>query len=156
MIKVRNYTEEEIQYIKINFMKMTIKHIAKNLNKKESSVYNVVRKLGLIKQEHNKWTDEEIDFLKNNYDNMTSEEISRYVKHSVDAINTMRDRLNLVRNKNWSHEEICFLKDNFELMLFSELSKVLGRTNVQIICFMAIEYHDCFNVVLILKVNDRC
>ena len=128
MIKVRNYTEEEIQYIKINFMKMTIKQIANNLNKKESSVYNVVRKLGLIKQEHNKWTDEEIDFLKSSYNNMTSEEISRYIKHSVDAINTMRDRLNLVRNKNWSNEEVKFLKDNFEMMLFSELSKILGRT----------------------------
>ena len=59
---------------------------------------------------------------------MTSEEISHYVKHSVDAINSMRDKLNLVRNKNWSNEEIQFLKDNFESTLFSELSKTLGRT----------------------------
>lgn len=128
MIKVRNYTEEEIQYIENNFANMTIKQIANNLNKKDSSVYNVVRKLGLIKQEHNKWTDEEINFLKSNYINMTSEEISRYIKHSVDAINTMRDRLNLVRCKNWSSEEIQFLKNNFESTLFSELSKALGRT----------------------------
>ena len=128
MIKVRNYTEEEIQYIKNNFANMTIKQIANNLNKKENSVYNVVRKLGLIKQEHNKWTDEEIIFLKANYVHMTSEEISHYIKHSIDAINTMRDRLNLVRNKNWSNTEIQFLKGNFESTLFSELSKVLGRT----------------------------
>lgn len=128
MIKVRNYTEDEIQYIKNNFVRMTIKQIANNLNKKESSVYNVVRKLGLIKQEHNKWTDEEIEFLKDNYIRMTSEEISNYINHSVDAINTMRDKLNLVRNQSWSNEEIQFLKDNFELTLFSELSKILGRT----------------------------
>lgn len=128
MIKVRNYTEEEIQYIKNNFSNMTIKQIANNLNKKDSSVYNVVRKLGLIKQKHNKWTEEEIHFLKSNYVNMTSEEISHYIKHSVDAINTMRDRLNLVKNKNWLNEEIQFLKDNFETTLFSELSKILGRT----------------------------
>ena len=128
MIKVRNYTEEEIQYIENNFANMTIKQIANKLNKKDSSVYNVVRKLGLVKQEHNKWTDEEINFLKSNYINMTSEEISRYIKHSVDAINTMRDRLNLVRYKNWSSEEIQFLKNNFESTLFSELSKTLCRT----------------------------
>ena len=128
MIKIRNYTEEEIQYIENNFSKMTVKQIATNLNKKESSIYNAIRKLGLIKQEHNRWTDEEISFLKANYINMTSEEISHYIKHSVDAINTMRDRLNLVRNKNWSNEEIQFLKDNFESTLFSELSKTLERT----------------------------
>ena len=128
MIKVRNYTEEEIQYIKNNFANMTIKQIASNLNKKESSIYNVVRKLGLIKQEHNKWTDEEVNFLKANYANMTSEEISHYIQHSVDAINTMRDKLNLIRNKNWSNEDIQFLKDNFESTLFSELSQILGRT----------------------------
>lgn len=128
MIKVRNYTEEEIKYIKNNFSKMTVKQISNNLNKKESSIYNVIRKLGLIKQEHNNWTDEEISFLKANYINMTSEEISRYIKHSVDAINTMRDRLGLVRNKNWTNEEIQFLKDNFESALFSELSKTLKRT----------------------------
>ena len=128
MIKVRNYTEDEIQYIKNNFVSMTIKQIANNLNKKESSVYNIVRKLGLVKQEHNKWTDEEIAFLKDNYICMTSKEISNYINHSVDAINTMRDKLNLVRNQSWSNEEIQFLKDNFESTLFSELSKILGRT----------------------------
>ena len=128
MITVKNYTENEIQYIKNNFVNMTIKQIANNLSKKESSVYNVVRRLGLVKQEHNKWTDEDIKFLKSNYICMTSEEISRCINHSIDAINTMRDRLNLVRNKNWSDEEIQFLKDNFESTLFCELSKVLGRT----------------------------
>jgi predicted transcriptional regulator len=128
MITVRNYTDEEIQYVKNNFKNMTIKQIANNLNKKESSVYNVVRKLGLVKQAHSKWTDEEVEFLKENYIHMTSEEISEYVKHSVDAINTMRDRLGLIRNKNWSESEIQFLKDNFESTLFSELSKTLGRT----------------------------
>ena len=137
MIKIRNYIEEEIQYIKNNFSKMTVKQIAANLNKKESSVYNVVRKLGLVKQEHNRWTDEEINFLKVNYINMTSEQISHHIKHSVDSINTMRDRLSLVRNKNWSNEEIQFLKDNFESTLFSELSKTLGRTegSIRAKCF---------------------
>ena len=128
MINVRNYTDEEIQYIKNNFANMTVKQIANNLDKKETSVYNVVRKLGLIKQEHNKWTDKDISFLKENYVQMTSEEISNYIPHSVDAINTMRDKLHLVRNKNWSNEDMQFLKDNFELKLFSELSNILGRT----------------------------
>ena len=128
MIKIRNYTEDEIMYVKSNFQNMTIKQIANDLQKTENSVYHVVRKLGLVKQKHNNWTDEEINFLKCNYINMTSEEISHHVNHSIDAINTMRDRLHLVRNKNWSDDEIQFLKDNFDSTLFIELSKVLGRT----------------------------
>ena len=128
MITVRNYTNEEIQYIKDNFMSMTTKQIAENLKKKESSIYNVVRKLGLIKQQHNKWAEDEIKFLKENYIDLTSEEISNHINHSVDAINTMRDRLNLIRSKSWSDKEIEFLKNNFESMLFCDLSKILERT----------------------------
>lgn len=128
MIMVKNYTNEEIQYIKDNFSNMTIQQIANTLNKEKSSVYNVARKLGLKKQQHNKWTDEEIDFLKINYINMTSEEISCHINHSIDAINTMRDKLKLIRNNAWSEYEIKFLKDNFESTLFCELSKILGRT----------------------------
>ena len=128
MITIKNYTEEELQYIENNFKNMTIKQIANRLNKETNDVYNVIRKLGLKKQKHSQWTDEEIEFLKKNYISMTSEEISRYVNHSIDAINTMRDKLNLVRNKNWSDDEIQFLKNNFESTLFCELSKILGRT----------------------------
>ena len=128
MIKIRNYTQEEIEYIKKNYTNMTSQELAIKLNKSIGSINNATRKIGLIKQQHSKWHDEEVEFLKKNYINMTSEEISKYVNHSVDAINTMRDRLGLIRNKNWSDQEIQFLKDNFESILFCELSKILGRT----------------------------
>lgn len=128
MIKVKNYTEKEIKYIEKNFNSKTIAQIAESLNKKESSIYHVARKLGLSKQKHSKWTDDEIKFLKDNYINMTSSEIARHIDHSVDAINTMRDRLNLVRFSKWSEEDIQYLKDNYETTLFSELSKVLKRS----------------------------
>lgn len=128
MITIKNYTENDLNYICHNYDEMTVKEISLQLSKSESSVQNAVHKLGLKKQKHNKWTDEEIDFLKQNYINMTSQEISHYVKHSVNAINTMRDKLHLVRNKNWSDSDVQFLKENFENMLFSELGQILGRT----------------------------
>lgn len=128
MIKIKNYTQEEIEYIKENYTNMTAQEISIKLNKSIGSINNAIRKMGLIKQPHNKWTDKEIEFLREHYINMTSEEISKYVNHSIDAINTMRDNLDLVRNKNWSESEIQFLKDNFESILFSEISKTLGRT----------------------------
>lgn len=128
MITIKNYTNEELNYIKDNYNNKTIKEISQEINKSFNSVCNAIRKLGLKKQIHNEWTEEEINFLKVNYVSMTSEEISSYVNHSVDAINSMRDRLNLVRNRNWSNEEIQFLKDNFESMLFCDLSKIMNRT----------------------------
>jgi hypothetical protein len=128
MIKIKNYTQEELEYIRENYINMTARELATKLNKSIGSINSATRKMGLIKQPHNEWTEQEIDFLQNNYIDMTSEEISQYVNHSIDAINTMRDKLNLVRNKNWSDEEIKFLQDNFESTLFCELSKILGRT----------------------------
>lgn len=128
MIKIKNYTQEELEYIQENYNNMTANELAVKLNKPIGSINNATRKMGLIKQPHSKWTDKEIEFLKSNYINMTSEEISSYVNHTVDAVNTMRDRLNLVRNQSWSNSEIQFLKDNFESTLFSELSKTLNRT----------------------------
>lgn len=129
MITIKNYTNEELNYIKNNYNNKTIKEISQGINKSFNSVCNAVRKLGLKKQIHNEWTEEEINFLKSNYINMTSAEISYHIAHSVDAINTMRDKLNLVRNRNWTNEEIQFLKDNFESMMFCDLSKIMNRTD---------------------------
>lgn len=128
MIKIRNYTQEELEFIKDNYNTMTAKEIAVKLNKSLGSINNATRKMGLIKQVHNQWTDEEIAFLKKNYVNMTSEEIATHINHTVDAINTMRDRLKLVRSQGWTDAEIQYLKDNYETTLFSELSEKLGRT----------------------------
>lgn len=128
MIKIKNYTTEELNYIKKNYNYMTVKQLSEKLDKPYNSVNNAVRKMGLIKQKHNKWTDSEIAFLKENYIEMTSEEISKHVDHSIDAINAMRDRLGLIRNKTWTEEEIEYLKENFETTLYCDISKKLGRT----------------------------
>lgn len=107
---------------------MTAKEIGKHIGKSSQNVSYVGRKLGLIKQVHAEWTDNEIAFLKNNYIEMTSKEISEHVNHSIDAINTMRDRLGLVRNSNWSNNDIQFLKDNYNVMSYENIAKKLGRT----------------------------
>ena len=128
MNKFKNFTNEEVEYIKQNYETCTLNGIARKLNKKPSSIYNVICKLGIVKQKHNKWTKEEIDFLKNNYLNMTSEEIAKCIEHSIDAINTMRDRLGLVRHPNWTVDETEFLINNYEKMSHSDIGKALGKT----------------------------
>ena len=62
MITIKNYTEEELEYIKQNYNSLTVKQISERINKTENSVSNAVRKLGLKKQIHKEWTKEEKDF----------------------------------------------------------------------------------------------
>lgn len=128
MITIKNYTNEEINYIKDNFENMTTKQLASNLNKKESSIYNAIRKLELKKQTHKPWSEEENDFLKENYLNMTNSEIAKKLGRSFNSISAQLDRLNLVRTKPWTTEEEQYLTDNFKLMTHAEMGKVLGRT----------------------------
>lgn len=137
MITIKNYTQEELNYIVSNYNLKTVKEISEYLNKSQGSINNAVRKLGLIKQVHSKWTNSDIEFLKNNYVNMTSEEISKHINHTIDAINTMRDRLKLIRHDMWSDTEIEYLKNNFTSMTHAQMSKEINRTEqaVRAKCF---------------------
>lgn len=128
MKKIRNYTEEQINYIVENYHTMTVNQIAKNIGKSNESVGYAARKLGLKKQIHNPWTQEEIEFLKEHYIDMTSEEMTKHINHSIDAINTQRDRLKLVRSETWTKEEIKYLQENFQTMTHEEIGNVLNRT----------------------------
>ena len=128
MITIKNYTQDELDYVVKNFQTMTVKEIAKNLNKNPNSISNAARKLGLVKQPHKNWTDEEIQFLKDHYIDMTSEEIGKKLHRTVHSINAQRDVLGLIRNAAWTDNEIEFLKSNFESMEHKEIGKILGRT----------------------------
>ena len=128
-MKIRNYTENQIEYIKNNYLTKSTKEIAKHIGKTENQVtFVATRKLGLMKQVHNKWTDSEIEYLKNHYIDMTSEEISKHIKHSVHAINTQRDRLGLIRDLPWNDDDIEFLKQNYKSKTHEEIGRILHRT----------------------------
>jgi predicted transcriptional regulator len=128
MIEIRNYTQEELEYIKENYNKMTVKEIAEKLNKSVGSISNATRKMGLIKQLHKPWTLYEIEYLKNNYIQKTSEEIGEYLNRSTQSVNAERDRLGLIRNEPWTSEDIDYLINNFESMSHAEIGHALNRT----------------------------
>lgn len=128
MITIKNYTQEELEYIKENYCNMTLKEIANKLNKSEGSICNAARKMGIIKQPHKVWSEEEIQYLKDNYIDKTSEEISKYLNRSVVSINAERDKLGLVRHEAWSNEEVDYLIDNFQSMTHEEIGRNLDRT----------------------------
>lgn len=137
IVKIRNYTQEELDYIEENYASMTVKELAIKLNKSEGSISNVARKMGLIKQPHKPWTDDEIQYLKNNYINKTSEEISKHLNRTVQSVNAERDRLGLIRNEAWSKEEVNYIINNFKFMTHEDMGKNIGRTEgaVRAKCF---------------------
>ena len=137
MIKIRNYANEEIKYIEDNYNNLSVKQIAEKLNKKEGSIYNAIRKLGLKKQEHKPWTDEEKIFLKENYMNMTNGEIAIKLNRTFNSISAQMDNLGLIRSKPWTFEEEQYLIDNFKSMSHKDMGKVLNRTedSVRAKCF---------------------
>lgn len=128
MITIKNYTMEDIEYIKSHYYTSKVKDIASYLNKTENSVYNAIRKLGLKKQIHKPWTDDEINYLKTNYETKTSEEISKVLGRTVDSINTERDCLGLVRNPKWTDEEVLFLCQNYDKYTHEQIGEKLNRT----------------------------
>lgn len=128
MIKIRNYTQEEFEYIKENYDNMTAQELSIKLNKPIGSINNATRKMGLIKQVHKSWTSEEIEYLRNNYIKKTSEEIGKILNRSVQSVNAERDKLGLIRNEQWNSNDIDYLINHFESMTHAEMGKNLNRT----------------------------
>ena len=59
MIKIRNWTEKQVNFLFENYDKYTVRELSNKLNKSESSVTGAAKKLGFSKITHKKWTDEE-------------------------------------------------------------------------------------------------
>ena len=146
MIKIRNWTEEQVTFLFENYDKYTVRELSKKLNKSESSVTGAAKKLGFSKITHKKWTDEELQYLRNNYLDMSVEEISKNVCHTIAAVNTKLGHLGLVKDKPWSDEDIDYLISNWENTNYSIIAKKLSRTEGAIRA-------KCFDLNLIK--NDR-
>lgn len=61
------FSDEENRFLINNYQLMPYKEIARILGRKEASVNDRLRKLGLTKNKKTKWTDEEIQLLKKEY-----------------------------------------------------------------------------------------
>lgn len=137
MILIKDFTNDDIEYLTKNYKEMTIKQLAKDLNKTKYKISDALKKLGLKKQIHKNWTDEENVFLKENYLTMTNSELAEKLNRSFNSISTQLDRLNLCRNKPWTKEEEKYLIDNFINLSHREIGAYLNRTEqaVRAKCF---------------------
>ena len=132
MTTIKGYTDDELDFIRLNYQSMTIRQLSTKFNKSVGSISAALHKMNLSKQKHNKWTEEEKQFLIDHYIDMTSKEMSKYINHSIAAINTQRDKLGLVRNESWTDDEIMFLIDNYANMSHEEIGKQINRTSIAV------------------------
>lgn len=90
----RKWSEEEIEYLKKNATKKSIKDIAKKLNRTENSIKNKYQHLKL-KSSNKIWTEYELNYIQDNWGKKTYEEMSKKLKRSAGAIKEKGARLGL-------------------------------------------------------------
>ena len=103
MKQTRNKTpwsEQEIQFLKDNYMSMTDKQLSAALGRGASALRTQMKKNGLrriVKREN--WTPEEIQFLRENYELMTRKEIGDKINRLPGAVKSMARKLGITRSK---------------------------------------------------------
>jgi hypothetical protein len=94
---VRRFTEEEINFIKENYSKMTGLEIAKKLGRSRGSVLSKTWILGLSKRGRRVWKDSEIEFVKENYPDKSVKQIAEILGRTNKSVHYMIQRLGVSR-----------------------------------------------------------
>lgn len=126
-------TEDDYEFIRNNYEKMTIQELQKHLKKSQSTIYKAIVKLKLVyfNREGKPWDENEVNFLKENYLLMTYPEIAIKLRRTLRSVQGKAHNLKLVKNiknKNWTEEEIDCLKENITSKNYEEISKLINRT----------------------------
>jgi transposase-like protein len=112
-----NWTEDEIEFVKENYKKITFFKIASRLNRSYGAVWGLVKSLGLNKnkREYRCWTEDEILFIKNT-DNSIMGVAKKLNRSYLDVYTKARNlglseslKSNKKKAKKKKREEVIFL-----------------------------------------------
>lgn len=90
----KTFTNEQLDFIRDNFDKMTYKEIGAVLNRDWRAINHQVRKMGLVKKQP-EWTDEEEQFLKDNIGILTYEEMSHVLVRTRSSVQSKISKMKL-------------------------------------------------------------
>ena len=129
-MKIKNYTKEQIEYIKNYYLTKTAKEIGEHIGKTPAQVtYVALKKLKLSKRKETKWTEEEVSFLKNNYKTKTHEEMAKYLNRAASAVCAKCFSLNLYKKEvPWTEMDYQYVRDHYMNMQTSEIANYLHRS----------------------------
>lgn len=127
MVNYAKYTQEEVQYIKDNYGKISSKEMAERLGRTAVAIETKIKKLKLNKR--TLWTNEEIELLKKVFPKYGNEELAEifFENRSPKAIAGMARKLNLYKEDLPPQKQKQFNKDEL-LEKIKEVKNKLGRT----------------------------
>lgn len=109
------WTEDEDEFIKKNYSKLTYKEMANIIKRTPKSISERAKRLGItINRE---WTIEEIQIMKKYYIELGGNEIAKYLPNrTINEIRSKAAIMNLTRNKRWSNKENEIMKKYYPTM----------------------------------------
>lgn len=127
----KRYSQEEINFIKSNALKISVEKIAETLDRSPKAIRAQIERLGirLSKLERNKpheWTEEEIRFLKENYQTVSDKNISISLGLPESVI--LRKRLSLDLRK---HKYVPYIQADYYRIYIDGKRHWLHRVNAE-------------------------
>lgn len=132
------WTQEEDQYIKNNFGKITFSEMSKELNCSISTVQNRTKELGLefAKKTVDRWTPEEEKLLREYSKKYLTKTIAKKLGRSYISVQKKAVKLGIELHSKkdpWKKWMIDYLKDNINQRPIGEIQNVLGISYHQIL-----------------------
>lgn len=125
----KQWSEEEISYVKAHFQTTKYKDLAVTLNSTTDAIKKLIRlKLKLSKPVS--WPPEFVEILKAEYYTTPAKELAVRLGKSVTAMHQFANKLGMKmheKNPDWSEQEIGTLKELFPTHTTKALSEILGR-----------------------------
>ena len=151
--KKRLIKDEEIEFIKDNFLQMSLNNIALHLALSVSTVKDCVEKYCTDKRRtYSEYTADEVDYIIENFKNITTSEIAKNLKRPIESVQWKIVNIGLTRDqtfaknlhatfykdgapeplcnekKMWIKEELDYCKKNRNRKTSKELGEFLGRS----------------------------
>ena len=130
----RDYTKEELNYIKTNWGIIPVSEMARQLNVSRIMIENQAQQLNLPKLGNNpyrKWTKNKIEKLKTLAKTKTITELAEYFKTTNDAIITVayKNSIVLIDDKiHWMEEDNNILREYAKTCDLGEIAVLMNRT----------------------------
>jgi transposase len=126
----RNWTDEEIAFLKRHYVKKGRKFVADHLQRTTTCVAGYARILGLKRLEHRDWTSFDDNYLRRNFDKKLARSIARSLHRTLHAVHARASLLGLTKEKDpeYTPEERAFIKERYESgVSATKIAREMGR-----------------------------
>lgn len=138
----RPYTQEEDAFIRANYKKggLTIKQIAKKLDRGQYAIEKFLRARKIYKEIHRPWTEDDVEILRTNYNGKVPDimALAGRLRRTFWSVEGKAGSLGMTRIKRhfWTEKELEFLRENTGKYNVRKIANLLHRSENAIILQM--------------------